>query len=39
VLDSLIEPGVGLLALIAAGRAECERRGATIRALSVLIDR
>ncbi|HTU37195.1 MAG TPA: TetR/AcrR family transcriptional regulator [Acidimicrobiales bacterium] len=40
VLDSLIEPGVAHLeALIAAGRADCERPGETIRALSVLIDR
>jgi AcrR family transcriptional regulator len=40
VLDSLIEPGVTHLdVLIANGRAECERPGETIRALSVLIDR
>ena len=40
VLDGLIEPGVEHLdALIAAGRAECDRPGETIRALSVLIDR
>ncbi len=40
VLDGLVEPGVAHLdALIAADRAQCDRPGETIRALSALIDR